>query len=76
MKRASDVPPEVDSFGLPAGHLGDRADHRVGERARLGVEHVGVRRLPVDRPAHLAAGRLRRALLDQRLAATRSCGNR
>ena len=29
MKRASDVPPVVESFGVDAGHLGDRlADHR------------------------------------------------
>src|SRR5688500_19770936 len=38
-------------LGLASGGLRNRADHAVGEFARLGVEHVGVRRLPIDPPA-------------------------
>ena len=67
MKRASEVPPVVDSFGLrPVTSLIAPADE-IDERAGLGQEDVRVRRLPVDAPAHAFAGRRLRALLDQRL---------
>ena len=52
-------------FRLAAGHLGDRIRHQFGERAGLGDEHAGVRRLPLQRKFYFAAGRLGRALLDQ-----------
>ena len=65
MKRASDVPPVVDSFGLAAGYFGNGVRYQFGERPRLGDEHAGVRRLPSEFEVDLAAGGLRRALFDQ-----------
>ena len=35
-------------FRLAAGDFGDRVGHQIGERARLGDEHAGVRRLPLE----------------------------
>ena len=52
---------------LAAGDFGDGGDGEIGERSRLGDEHVGVRRLPVDGKLHAAGGGGLRALLDQRL---------
>ena len=67
MKRASEVPPVVESFGLTPGHFGDGRGGEIGERAGLGDEDVGVRRLPFERIMHAAGGGIARAVLDQRL---------
>ena len=64
MKRASDVPPVVESFGFrPVTSVIALADH-LDERPGRGEEHVGVRRLPFDVPADAVARRLRGAPLD------------
>ena len=42
MKRASEVPPVVESFGLASAHLIDRATHEVDKRTRLKQEGIGV----------------------------------
>ena len=58
MKRASEVPPEVDSFGVRRSTAVNGCGHHVGERAGLGDEHVGVRRFPVDRQRTLPSAAL------------------
>ena len=52
---------------LAPGRLLDRADDEIDERPGLGDERVGIRRLPVDAPAHAVAGGFMRPALDQRL---------
>ena len=51
MKRASEVPPLVDSFGVDAGRLFDRARDEVGERPARGQERDGVGRIEGQRIA-------------------------
>ena len=67
MKRASDVPPVVESAGARPVTSLIAADDEIDERPGLGHERVGVRGLPVDVPAHALARRVGRAPLDQRL---------
>ena len=73
MKRASDVPPVVESSGLRPVTSAIALRNQIGERPRLGDEHAGIRRLPFERELDLAAGRLGGALLDQRLQRIRAC---
>src|SRR5690349_8468840 len=50
-----------------AGHILNRLRDQLGEWTGLGDEDAGIRRLPLEREGNIAAGRFRRALLDQRL---------
>ena len=49
---------------LPAGDFRNSGHDQVGERPRLGHEHAGIRRLPLEREFDFSAGGLRCALLD------------
>jgi len=76
MKRASEVPPVVESSGLRPVTLRDRAHHEIDERPRLGEETRRRSRAASRCASGYARCGCGRSLLDQHLSSQLGCDSR